>query len=110
MLYGLSRRHASYYPIFSRLRYFKVDVREMRDPADILPYFQNLEVLKAYRLHLPTYPRETDLPIVHTLKRMSMKMVPVKWMSGRTFPALEDCTIIWPHHPEALRLEGGDDC
>lgn len=98
-----------YHPFFSRLRYFKVDVREMRDPADILPYFENLEVLEAYRLHLPTYTRDTDLPIVRTLKRMSIKIVSVQWMSGRTFPALEDCTIIWPHHPEALRLEGGVD-
>ena len=98
-----------YYPFFSRLRYFKVDVREMRDPADILPYFENLEVLEAYRLHLPTYSRETDLPIVRTLRRMCIKIVSVQWMSGRTFPSLEYCTIIWPHHPEALSLEGGVD-
>ena len=98
-----------YRPLFSRLRYFKVDVREMRDPADILPYFEDLEVLEAYQLHLPTYPREIDIPIVRTLKRMSLKTVSVQWMSGRTFPALEDCTIIWPHHPETLRLRGGVD-
>jgi hypothetical protein len=98
-----------YQHFFSRLRYFKVDVREMRDPADILPYFENLEVLEAYRLHLPSYPREMDLPIVRTLKRMSIKIVSVQWMSGRTFPALEDCTIVWPHHPETLQAGGGVD-
>jgi hypothetical protein len=98
-----------YRPFFSRLRYFKVDVREMRDPADILPYFENLEVLEAYRLHLPTYPHEMVLPIVRTLKRMNIKIISVQWMSGRTFPALEDCTIIWPHHPETLHLHGGVD-
>jgi len=96
-----------YRPFFCRLRHFKVDVREMRDPADILPYFENLEVLEAYRLHLPTYGSEVDLPIVRTLKRMSIKIVSVQWMAGRTFPALEDCTIIWPHHPETLHLQGG---
>ena len=42
----------SHRPFFSRLRHFMVDVREMRDPADILPYFDNLEVLEAYRLLL----------------------------------------------------------
>jgi len=98
-----------YRPFFSRLRHFKVDVREMKEPADILPYFENLEVLEAYRLHLPTYSREVDLPIVRTLRRMNIKIVPVQWMSGRTFPALEDCTIVWPHHPESLRLHGGVD-
>ena len=96
-----------YRGFFGRLTHFKVDVREMRDPANILPYFENLEVLEAYRLHLPIYPHDLDLPIVRTIRRMSIKIVSVQWMSGRTFPALEDCTIIWPHHPETLRLHGG---
>jgi hypothetical protein len=98
-----------HHPLFSRLRHFKVDVREMRDPADILPYFENLEVLEAYRLHLPDYHHDVDLPIVRTLRRMSIKIVSVQWMSGRTFPSLEECTIIWPHHPETLCLRGGVD-
>jgi hypothetical protein len=98
-----------YRPFFSRLRHFKVDMREMKDPADILPYFENLEVLEAYRLHLPTYPHDMDLPIVRTLRRLNIKTVPVQWMSGRTFPALADCTIVWPHHPETLSLYGGVD-
>jgi len=96
-----------YRVFFSHLTHFKVDVREMRDPADILPYFENLEVLEAYRLHLPKYADDLDLPVVRTLKRMNIKIVSVQWMSGRTFPSLEDCTIIWPHHPESLRLKGG---
>jgi len=98
-----------YRAFFSHLTHFKVDVREMRNPADILPSFENLEVLEACRLHLPMYPHDLDLPVVRTLKRISTKIVSVQWMSGRTFPALEDCTIIWPHHPETLRLHGGVD-
>jgi len=100
---------SNYHFLFSRLRHFKVDVREMGDPADILPYFENLEVLEAYRLHLPVYHHDVDLPIVRTLRRMSIKIVSVQWMSGRTFPSLEECTIIWPHHPETLCLRGGVD-
>ena len=100
---------SNYYSLFRRLRHFKVDVREMRDPADILPCFENLEVLEACRLNLPTYDPDVDLPIVRTLKRMIIKIVSVQWMSGRTFPSLEDCTIIWPHHPETLCLQGGVD-
>jgi len=98
-----------YHAFFSRLRHFKVNVREMKYPADILPYFENLEVLEAYRLHLPTYPHDMDLPIVRTLKRLNIKVVSVQWMSGRTFPVLEDCTIVWPHQPETLRLYRGVD-
>ena len=99
----------NYRSLFRHLKHFKVDVREMRDPADILPTFENLEVLEAYRLHLPTYDHDVDLPIVRTLRRMSIKIVSVQWMSGRTFPSLEDCTIIWPHNPETLCLQGGVD-
>ena len=62
-----------YRVFFSHLTHFKVDVREMRDPADILPYFENLEVLEAYRLHLPMYPRDVDLPVIRTLRRISTK-------------------------------------
>ena len=98
-----------YHSLFSRLRHFKVDVREMKDPADILPCFENLEVLEAYRLHLPTYGHDVDLPIVHTLKRMSIKAVSMQWMYGRTFTSLEDCTIIWPHHPETICPRDGID-
>ena len=98
-----------YRPFFSRLRYFKVDVREMKEPADILPFFENLEVLEAYRLNLAVYCHDRDLPLARTLKRMSIKIVPVQWMSGRTFPLLEDCTIVWPHHPETLHSHGGVD-
>ena len=99
----------NYHSVFRRLRHFKVDVREMRDPVDILPCFENLEVLEAYRLRLSTYGHDVDLPIVRTLRRMSIKVVSVQWMSGRTFPSLEDCTIIWPHNPETLCLRGGVD-
>ena len=78
----------NYHSLFRRLRHFKVDVREVRDPADILPCFENLEVLEAYRLRLPTYGHNVDLSIVRTLRRMSIKFVSVQWMSGRTFPSL----------------------
>jgi len=99
----------AYYTFFSRLKHFKVDIPGKRYPVDTLPYFENLEVLEAYRLHLPSYHHDVDLPLVRTLRRMSIKMVSVQWMSGRFFPSLQDCTIIWPHHPESLRLGGGVD-
>ena len=33
----------------------------------------------------------------------------MQWMAGRTFSRLEECTIIWPHYPEALAPGGGVD-
>ena len=93
--------------IFRRLVTFKVDVREMRTEVDILAHFEHLEVFEAFRLRLPTYSLDTELPLVRTLKRMKIKTVSVQWMAGRTFPNLVDCTIIWPHYPETLAPGGG---
>ena len=95
--------------IFRRLVTFKVDVREMRTEVDILSQFQNLETLEAYRLRLPNYHTDVDLPLVRTLKWMKIKTVSVQWMAGRTFPNMEECTIIWPHYPESLAPGGGVD-
>ena len=83
-----------YHSFFKHLKRFKVDGRGMRDPVDILPSFESLEVLEAYRLRLPVYNDTVDLPIVRTLKRMFCKFASVGWMSARTFPALQDSTII----------------
>jgi hypothetical protein len=94
-----------YVPIFRRLVTFKVDVRKMRDEVHILTHFEQLETLEAYRLPLPIYPIEVDLPLVRTLKRTKIKAVSVQWMAGRTFPKMEECIIIWPQFPE--RLERG---
>ena len=95
--------------IFRRLVTFKVDVREMRTEVDILAQFEHLETLEAYRLRLPNYHTDVDLPIVRTLKWMKIKTVSVQWMAGRTFPNMEECTIIWPHYPESLAPGGGVD-
>ena len=95
--------------IFRRLVTFKVDVREMRTEVDILAQFENLETLEAYRLRLPTYNTDIDLPLVRTLKWMKIKTVSVQWMAGRTFPNMTECTIIWPHYPESLAPAGGVD-
>ena len=95
--------------IFRGLVNFKVDVREMRTEVDILAQFEHLETLEAYRLRLPNYHTDVDLPLVRTLKWMKIKTVSVQWMAGRTFPNMEECTIIWPHYPESLAPGGGVD-
>lgn len=88
--------------LFRNLRSFKVELEDMKDPLDILPQFERLEELHAHRLHLPLYSDATKFPLVHTLKRLLLKNTSVQWMQGRSFPKLLDCTIMWPHLPEAL--------
>jgi len=95
--------------IFRRLVTFKVDVSEMRTEVDILASFERLETLEAHHLRLPSYPIKTDLPLVRTLRRMKIKLVSVQWMVGRTFPNMEECTLIRPCSPETLAPGGGVD-
>ncbi len=106
-IYHLSQPHFA--SIFRRLVIFKVDFREMPIEVDILRHFEQLETLEAFRLRLPTYTIETDLPLVRTLKQITIKTVSVQWMAGRSFSKLEECTIIWPHYPETLAPGGGVD-
>jgi hypothetical protein len=101
--------HPQFASIFRCIVTFKVNVREMRTEVDILRHFEQLETLEAFRLRLPTYAIETDLPLVRTLKRLKIKTVSVQWMAGRTFSKLEECTVIWPHYPETLAPNGGVD-
>jgi hypothetical protein len=96
-------------PPSSRFRYlhsFKVDLAEMKDTLDILPQFERLEHLYAHRLQLPLYSETTHLPLLRTLKRLFLKSTSVQWMQGRSFSKLLECTIIWPHLPEALLSRG----
>ena len=58
----------------------------MRTEVDIHTHFEQLETLEAFRLRVPTYTIETDLPLVRTLKRMKIKTVSVQWVAGRSFP------------------------
>jgi hypothetical protein len=88
---------------FSRLSRLKVDVPRMTDEVDILPYFEGLAEFDASRLQLPVYD-DDDLPITRALKQMNVKSVPVQWMYGRTFPSLEDITLVRPPRFAADRM------
>jgi len=77
----------------------------MESPADILPHLQRLERLDAQHLHLPIYPPGASLPLIQTLRWLTLKSVSVQWMAGRVFPALESCSITFPHHSDTIHVQ-----
>jgi len=79
-----------------------LDTPGLRNPVDLLPHLPQLESLTASRLSFPIYNNDVDLPFVHTLRRLSLRAVSIQWMSGRTFHALESCTILFPLHSNIL--------
>jgi len=72
-----------------------LDTPGLRNPVDLLPHLHQLESLAASHL---SFPNDVDLPFVHTLRHLSLRAVSIQWMSGKTFHALESCTLLLPRH------------
>jgi len=72
-----------------------LDTPGLRNPVDLLPHLHQLESLTASHL---SFPNDVDLPFVHTLRHLSLRAVSIQWMSGKTFHALESCTLLLPLH------------
>jgi len=88
--------------MFHSIKVLSLDTLGLHNPVDILPYLHQLEALTASHLSLPIYHNDVNLPFVHTLRHLSLRAVSIQWMSGRTFHALETCTILFPLHRQVL--------
>src|SRR5258706_3257149 len=89
--------------IFSSLTTLRLMCKRMPNPVDILPSLHKLEIFEAHHLFLPIYPPGIDLPLTQTLRVLRLKSVSVQWMTGQMFPALKECSIIFPHHADAVQ-------
>jgi hypothetical protein len=74
----------------------------MRNPVDTLPSLHKLEILEAHHLSLPIYSLGVDLALTQSLHVLHLKSVSVQWIAGQIFSALEEYTIIFPHHSDAI--------
>ena len=92
----------TYSSIFRFVTVLSLNTSKMRESVDLLPHLHQLESLTASHLSFPIYGNDVNLPFVHTLRRLSLRAVSVQWMSGRTFYALETCTLLFPLHHHVL--------
>ena len=92
----------TYPSIFHSVKVLCLDTPRLSNPVDILPHLHQLEELTASHLFLPIYQNHVNIPFIHTLRRLTLRAVSIQWMSGRTFRALESCTIIFPLHRHVL--------
>jgi len=88
----------TYSSMFRSVKVLCLDTPRLHNPVDILPHLHQLEALTASHLSLPIYHSDVNLPFVHTLRHLSLRAVSIQWMSGRTFHALETCTLLFPLH------------
>ena len=75
----------------------------MNTPVDILPHLRWLEEFTAHHLYLPIYPPNASLPLTQTLEYLFLKSTSIQWMGGHVFPALIECSIIFPHHADTIQ-------
>ena len=82
----------------------------MQNPVDILPHLHKLETFEAHHLFLPIYSPGIDLPMIQTFHVLRLKSVSVQWMANQIFPALEECSIIFPQHAEDIQAVHMPSC
>ena len=93
----------AHFQFLSSLTTLRLICGRMQNPVDILPPLHKLMIFEAHHLSLPTYSPGADLPLTQILRVLHLKSVSVQWMAGRIFPALEECSIIFPHHADTIR-------
>ena len=94
----------SHISIFDSLSTFRAWLPKMSEPFDLLPHFNQLEVLELTNILLPLYGSR-PLHLVDTLHHLLLRAVSIQWMEGQVFPRLKKCTIINPPirtHPLVL--------
>jgi len=90
----------AHFRVFSSLTALRLTCRRMQNPVDILPSLHKLEILDAHHLSLPIYLPAVDLPLAQMLRNLRLKCVSILWMEARIFPALEECSIIFPQNAD----------
>jgi hypothetical protein len=94
---------SAHFKTFSSLTILRLNCRRMQNPVDILPFLHRVEIFEAHHLSLPIYSPGVDLALTRILRVLSLKSVSIQWIAGRVFPALEECSIIFPHHADAIQ-------
>ena len=95
-----------YLSIFGTLTTLTITLsKRMESPIDILPHLHQLERFHAQHLHFPIYSSDTSLPLIQTLRDLSLRSVSVQWMAGKMFPVLQSCYITFPHYIDTICLQ-----
>ena len=95
-----------WFPALQKLTVLIVNGRGIHEPFGLLPAFTQLQRFEADHLPLPWYEPDIKLPLLCTLQKLRLKGSSVQWMTGREFPCIEDCEILFPRHWVELQQHG----
>jgi len=77
--------------------------------VNFLPHLLVIQRLSLRRVALVDYDASIPLPLVNTLKELTLWHMSIQWMVGKEFKRLTYCRIIFPHqhrtiHPMSVTL------
>ena len=72
----------------SHVQVLNLEAKETQT-LNVLPSFNQLKELSLFRIEVHPLPYGIDLPLVHTLKRLSLYKSTLSWMDGQVFSQLE---------------------
>jgi hypothetical protein len=73
--------------LFRNLQHLELSC-DMDDEIPILPYLEQIKEPYIHVGRLPRYSLSIELPLTHTLQRVTLRKATSSWMYGRTFKAL----------------------
>ena len=94
-------------PFLFRLRVIKITSSSLSEKQvlNVLPSFHELRDLDLYGVDVP--PLDDDLPLVHTLRKLSLRRSTLAWMDGLVFTQLQRFTVDENGWPNTFKREVG---
>ena len=92
--------------LFKRLQ--ALDMHACNDASHILPYLDQIKELTIEASRIPAYSLDVDLPLVHTLRFLSLNFSTFSWMLGRVFKVLKKCILRYQEdtNEDLVRFDG----
>ena len=78
-------------------------VRPMRQVLNVLPSFRDLRELDLSHVNVPPIARDVNLPLVHTLQKLSLSSSSLAWMDGLVFSQLQRFSVDEHGWPERFK-------
>ena len=72
---------------------------------NVIPSFQQLRELSLDDIQVPPFTHNVDLPLVHTLRTLSLERSSLTWMDGRVFAHLRRLDVDEDGWPESFNQE-----
>jgi hypothetical protein len=87
---------------FNHLQVLKLEAKQTQR-LNVLPLFQQLKELSLFNIQVPHAALGVDLPVVHTLKRLSLQSSTLAWMDGQVFAQLERFDVDEKGWPDSFK-------